>query len=100
MTNDITITYSEGRCKGAQRYAYIRPAEDCHNKSHRVKADIATVNDFINRNFPVVKYFLVDGHVIGAKDDRAALKEYWRICEVSKIRQEFEVKEIKYKEHP
>jgi len=90
----VNITYSEGRCRGARRYAYIRPAGKCHNRSHRVSCDIGKIPAFLEKHFPEVKYYLVDSLVIGAKDEKSALSEFWRVCEKSKIGQAFAVVEI------
>jgi hypothetical protein len=82
---DVQITYSEGRGKAGRRYAFIRPLFKCQNKSHRVIADRNKIQEFIEKNFPNVNYYKVDGLVIGAKSEQFAMKEFWRICEKSKI---------------
>jgi len=39
----------------------------------------------LEKHFPVVNYYMVNGWRIGAKDEKFALREYWRICEVGQI---------------
>ena len=90
--NDISIVKSSGRGKNGWRYYFIHPSGKCSNKSRRVRAD--KVKETVARHFSVVKYFSIDGIVIGAKDKEAALKEYWRVCERDKIGKRFEVTEL------
>jgi len=52
------------------------------------------VQEAIQRHFPIVHYYDVDGYVIGAKDEKHALKEYWRVCEKNKIGKAFPVSKI------
>lgn len=85
----IDIEYSNGRGKYGQQYAYVRPAKQCFNKSRRVKAE--NLNSLIVKHFPHVNYYKIDGHVIGAKDEESALKEYWRVCSKEKIGKHFQV---------
>lgn len=76
----IKITYSNGRGKYGQQYAYIRPAMECFNRSRRVLAE--KLQGEIARHFPgnKVNYYKVGDYCIGAKDEKAAIKEYWRVC--------------------
>lgn len=87
----VKIDYSAGRGKNGNRYAYIRPAGKCHNRSRRVSADADRVLDTIERHFPEVKYYKIEGLVIGAKSPEFALREFWRICERKDIGKPFQV---------
>ena len=75
----ITIDYSAGRGKYGRQYAYIRPAGNCHNRSRRVRVDM--IGSIIQKHFPEVHYYLVNGITIGAKNEDCALREYWRVCD-------------------
>jgi hypothetical protein len=85
----IKIEYSNGRAKHGRAFAYIRPAGQCSNRSRRVPVEKLAAA--IETHFPCVNYYLIDGWVIGAKNEQFALKEYWRICDTSKIQKPFEV---------
>lgn len=85
----IKVDYSAGRGKNGSRYAYIRPVGKCHNRSRRVSAD--SVLDAIERHFPEVHYYQVEGLVIGAKSPEFALREFWRICKRKDIGKPFQV---------
>lgn len=88
----VKIQWSRGRGKNGRQYGYIRPAKKCFNKSRRCTCKSVTA--IMKKHFPVVNYYEIDGFVIGAKNKDFALKEYWRVCEKSKIKQQFEVKLI------
>lgn len=89
----IEITYSDGRGKSGQQYAYIRPAGKCRNKSRRCA--VQDIQKTIDRYFaPEVKYYEVDGFTIGSNSPDNGLKEYYRICDKRLIGVKFEVKEI------
>ena len=92
ILHDIEITYSNGRCRNGQQYAFIRPSQKCFNRSRRCRVD--KIDSAIKKHFPVVNYYRIDGHVIGAKDERSALGEYWRVCELDKIGMDFPVELI------
>lgn len=97
----VKVQYSAGRGKSGRLAAYIRPAGYCFNRSRRISAaNMDELNEkieqLINRHFPTVNYYEVDGFVIGAKDKEFALKEYWRVCDREKIKKHFEVKLIEY----
>jgi len=94
MIDTVEITLSYGKSKGGETYAYIRPKFACDNKSYRVKYGQGDVLKCIRVHFNDVIKNLTEMHTIGAKDEKSALKEYWRICEKSKIRQKFEVTKI------
>ncbi len=85
----IKIDHSAGIGKNGKRYVYVRPACQCSNKSRRV--EIGSLSTLILRHYPVVNYYIVDGHTIGAKSAKNALLEYWRICEREKVGKDFEV---------
>jgi hypothetical protein len=89
LPDHIQVTFSAGRSKYGQRYAYVRPARKCCNRSWRCPEDL--VHRIIERHFPVVRYYRIDGHTIGARNAEAALKEYWRVCEKGKIGARFEI---------
>lgn len=91
----VKVTYSNGRAKGGITYAYFRPSFDCSNKSRRCRVE--DLDDQIFRCFPgpFIRYFIVDTYsVIGAKDEAAAVKEYYKICEEEKKGAEVTVEEI------
>lgn len=85
----IKIEYSAGRTKFGRQFAYIRPAGKCSNRSRRVPVE--KLEETIKLHFPVVNYYQVDGVPIGAKNEKYAIREYWRICEKSKINNPVEV---------
>ena len=85
----IKIEYSAGHAKYGRQFAYIRPAGKCSNRSRRVLVEKLACA--IKTHFPTVNYYLVDGLKIGAKSEQFALKEYWRICDKSKINKPVEV---------
>ena len=85
----IKIEYSAGRAKYGRQFAYVRPAGKCSNRSRRVPVE--KLEAAIKAHFPCVNYYQVDGFTIGAKNEVFALKEYWRICDKSKINKPFEV---------
>lgn len=85
----IKVEYSNGSAKNGRVFAYFRPAGKCSNRSRRVPVD--KLESAIQTHFPCVNYYQVDGCIIGAKNETFALKEYWRICERSKINKPVEV---------
>jgi len=85
----VTISYSNGRGKYGQQFAYVRPSGKCSNRSRRCAAD--KVQDVVSKHFPVVNYYKINGWIIGAKNENFALKEYYRICDVADIGKSFEV---------
>ncbi len=85
----LKIEYSNGRGKYGRKFAYVRPAGKCSNRSRRFS--IEKLASGIEKHFPSVNYYRIDGWLIGAKNEEFALKEYWRICEQSKINKPFEV---------
>ena len=89
MPTQVTIQYSSGRGKNGKRWAYIRPDTRCANKSRRVSAD--KIDETIEKYFPIVNLYLIKNRIFGAKDERDALKEYWRVCEQSEIGKEVPV---------
>lgn len=88
----IKIEYSRGRGKYGKQYVYVRPSKKCFNRSRRWTPD--KLQQGIEKHFPVVHYYLIDGFVIGAKNPEFALMEYYRVCDPSKIGQPFDVTEI------
>lgn len=88
----IEITYSDGRGKNGQQYAYIRPAK-CRNQSRR--CPVRDIQKTLSRYFaPEVKYYEIDGFTIGSNSPENALKEYYRICDRRLIGVKFQVKQI------
>jgi hypothetical protein len=88
LIKDVSVCYSRGRGKGGRRANFIRPADNCFNKSRRVtgftdeeldEKIIATVKKWY---YPM-KYYKVDNHIIGSNSEENALREYWRVCEKS-----------------
>jgi len=88
----VLITYSNGRCKYGRKFAFVRPEMKCANKSRRF--DMRNLETGISHHFPNVTYYLIDGLVIGAKNEKFALREFWRVCEKSKVGHVFEAKKI------
>jgi hypothetical protein len=85
---------SRGRTKLGIPVFYVRPKEACENRSRKF-VGYHKMNKGIERWFaPEVKYFLVDGHLIGSNNPKNALREYHRICEKEKIGRQFEVNPI------
>lgn len=85
----VKIEYSNGRGKYGRMFAFIRPADKCSNRSRRVPLE--RLGQTISIHFPEINYYKIGGLIIGAKNETFALKEYWRICEKSKINQPCEV---------
>ena len=85
----VKIEYSNGRAKNGRTFAYFRPAGKCSNRSRRVPVE--KLASAIDTYFPSVNYYLIDGIIIGAKNEAFALKEYWRVCEKSKVNKPSEV---------
>ena len=86
LLKGVSVCFSRGRGRGGRRANFIRPAEDCFNRSRRVtgftdeeldQKIIATVKKWY---YPM-RYYIVDGHLIGSNDEMNAMKEYWRVCE-------------------
>ena len=89
MRPQVKVTYSAGRSKYGLRYAYVRPSGECFNRSWRCPEDL--IDKIIEKHFPVVQYYCIDGHTIGARNPEAALREYWRVCEKGKVGVKFEI---------
>ena len=90
----VKIVRSRGRNKDAMPVFFVRPLNACENRSRRFMG-YKRRDDGIHRWFgPMVIYYLVDGHLIGSNSPKNALKEYWRICSIEKVKQKFEVKEL------
>lgn len=91
----MEIRRSDGRARNGAQVFYIRPSQDCANKSYRLKA--FTLSEYneklakIEKKIKPEKLFLIDGYRIVASTSQQALKEYWRTCEKSKIGKIFEV---------
>lgn len=79
----VEIQYSLGKGKNGRQFAFVRPSGNCSNKSRRVAVE--KIEQVIKKYFPVVNYYRIDDLKIGAKDEQFAVKEYYRICEKSKI---------------
>lgn len=90
--SQVRVTRSLGRARGGIQYYYIRPALKCLNRSRRVRSD--RVQWTIDKHYPVVNYYRIDGVVIGAKDEDSARKEYKKVCEMRKQREYFEAELI------
>ncbi len=85
--NDLKIEYSNGRGKGGKFIVFIRPARECSNRSRRVFGFTQSqledqIKKAIDKYYPQVIYYQVDGHTIGSCNERLALVEYWRICDI------------------
>lgn len=86
LLKDVSVCYSRGRGRGGRRANFIRPADDCENKSRRITG--FTAKELDEKIIAVVKkwyypmhYYIIDGHLIGSNNEMNALKEYWRFCE-------------------
>lgn len=80
MENEqVKVDYSNGKGKNGSRFAFVRPAEKCANRSRRFRVEGLEAG--IEAYFSEVKYYLVGGLKIGAKNESMALREYWRVCE-------------------
>lgn len=97
---DIVIHISNGRGKNGKVYKTIRPLAKCFNRSRKVGGYSTQelkekTEKVINKWFsPKVILYKVDGEIIGSNSKENALKEYWRVCDVWKIKQHFEVEII------
>jgi hypothetical protein len=99
MRQGINVSYSNGYGKNGKVHVYVRPEKECRNKSRKVsglyKEIIAgKLDKLIDKWYNPMKYYLVDGHVIGSNSEKNALTEYWRLVERSDIGKIFPVKEI------
>ena len=90
----VKIDYSYGRGKYGQRYVYIRPAFQCHNRSRRIKADNDKIESTIKKYYTPCNYYIIEGDIIGASNEKLALKEYWKICDKAEIKKNFAVHPI------
>jgi len=86
----ISIIYSNGKGRLGRRFAFIRPTGNCRNKSRR--CHVHDIQKVVDKYFPVVNYYSIDGLIFGAKDERFALREYWKVCEIQNKGKQFEVK--------
>lgn len=87
LIKDVSVCYSRGRGKGGSRANFIRPADDCFNRSRRVTGFTNEELDekiiqVVKRWYYPMKYYKVDGHIIGSNSEENALKEYYRVCNV------------------
>ncbi|MEI6949797.1 hypothetical protein V9K67_21600 [Paraflavisolibacter sp. H34] len=93
---EVQIVYSHGRGSGGKLYAYVRPANDCFNRSRRVGgftgAELeGAIQMCIEKWFTPCNYYLVEGCVIGSNSEKNALKEYWKVCDLKDMNQPFDV---------
>lgn len=96
---DYTIEPSYGRTKSGAVIVYVRPALPCRNRSRKCTVDKA--HQIGEKHYLGCRYFLVDGIVIGAKNEELALKEYWRVCAPTLVGfTGFEIKEIEHPANP
>lgn len=93
----ISIRQSNGYGKNGKVSYYIRPLQECLNRSRKVSGfTYAEIEEkkrkLINKWYsPIVIYYKIDSHIIGSNSKENALKEYWRVCELSDIGKEFQV---------
>lgn len=87
----IKIERSYGKGKyGAVSY-YIRPLQECFNRSRKVSgfthAEIEEKKQKLISKWyaPMVIYYEINGVVIGSNNKENALKEYWRVSELEDI---------------
>lgn len=93
----IKYERSAGKAKGGIPIFFVRPQLACNNRSRRY-IGYDKLRKGIQRWYgPEVKFYLVDGHLIGSNKPANALHEYWRICEREKIGRIFEVIEYAQK---
>lgn len=88
----ISISYSNGKGKSGKRFAFIRPTGNCRNKSRR--CHVHDIQKVVDKYFQPVNYYSIDGLIFGAKDEKFALREYWKVCDIRDRGKQFEVTQI------
>ena len=90
----LDIRRSAGQTNTGIPVFYVRPTSACFNRSHRF-VGYDKMNKGIEKWFsPIVKSYLIDGHVIVSNSEKNALREYHRVCAKEKIGQLFSIKII------
>jgi hypothetical protein len=95
--SDVKIERSNGNGKGGKIFYYIRPLQECMNKSRKASGFTPAelhekISNVITKWYsPMVIMYMVNGWVIGSNSKENALKEYWRVCERGDVGKEFEV---------
>jgi len=87
----VNMDYSDGRTRDGSQYVYIRPAFKCDNKSRRIKEGEGRIRCAVEKYYTPCNYYVIENKIIGAATEQLALREYWKICEKSKIKQKFAV---------
>lgn len=78
----IKIENSNGLGKGGRVVYYVRPLQQCFNRSRKFKGfthfELTEKKDKLIKKWyaPMVIYYEVDGHIIGSNSKENALKEY------------------------
>lgn len=94
---DVEVRRSNGRGKDGKTYYFIRPFAECFNRSRKVSGWTSQeINDKIEKVIakwysPRVILYQIEGTIIGSNSKENALKEWWRVCEIEKIKQLTEV---------
>lgn len=96
----MKIEKSIGRTKSGAQVYYLRPDGECINRSYRItcidedeyKAKVSKIEKKIK---PEIQW-LIDGYKVIANNSNQALREYWRVCDKSKIGKDFEVINLEY----
>lgn len=99
VTDIVEVTHSAGRGKGGRRYAYIRPAFECANKSLRVSGCtqqqlVAFIKKAVEKKYMPMHSYEIQGKIFGSNSPENALKEWWRVCDKNDIGKTVETKLI------
>lgn len=97
----IDIRRSNGHTRSGKKVFYIRPLQECSNRSRRITGwSFYELQEKIDRVcdkwYSPMVYYKIEGNIIGSNSKINALKEYWRICNIedSKAKKLFEVKQV------
>lgn len=90
----VKVQFSYGRGKYGRSYVYIRPAFKCNNRSRRVQCKDDVIKAAIEKYYTPCNYYIIEDNVIGAANEKLALREYWKICDKSEIKKQFAVHPI------
>lgn len=90
----VKIEFSRGRGKYGSFYVYIRPAFKCNNRSRRVQCKDDIIETTVKKYYSPCNYYMIEGYIIGAGNEKLALREYWKICDKSEIKKHFAVHPI------
>ena len=97
--DELKITRSNGNGKGGKTFYYVRPIYDCFNRSRKVSGftyrEIHEKLDKLIETWysPKIILYEIQGHTIASNSKENALKEFWRVCELTDVKKPFEVKQ-------